>query len=110
MIAGLIRPEAQAALWRLREVFAAVGLALLGLWLATLGGFVLVPLGGILIVLAAGFGLLAWRRLRFAQSGDAPGVVELDEGQISYFGPDVGGSPQAGGACGGYGNTTGRRC
>jgi len=88
---SLIRPEAQAALWRLREVFATIGLAAVGLWLAALGGYVLVPLGAIVVVLAAGFGLLAWRRLRFAQSGDAPGVVELDEGQISYFGPDVGG-------------------
>jgi hypothetical protein len=88
----LIRPEAQAALWRLREVFAAIGLAALGLWLGALGGFVLVPLGVIVVVLAAGFGLLAWRRLRFAQGGDAPGVVELDEGQISYFGPDMGGA------------------
>jgi len=92
MMGGLIRPEAQAALWRLREVFAAVGLAAVGLWLAALGGFVLVPLGAIVVMLAAGFGLLAWRRLRFAQGGDAPGVVELDEGQISYFGPDVGGA------------------
>ncbi len=89
---NLIRPEAQAALWRLREVFGAVGLAAVGLWLAGLGGYVLVPLGAIVVVLAAGFGLLAWRRLRFAQAGDAPGVVELDEGQISYFGPDVGGA------------------
>jgi len=89
---SLIRPEAQAALWRLREVFAAAGLAAVGLWLAALGGYVLVPLGGIVVSLAAGFGLLAWRRMRFAQSGDAPGVVELDEGQISYFGPEVGGA------------------
>ncbi|WP_028914116.1 hypothetical protein [Pseudorhodobacter ferrugineus] len=89
---SLIRPEAQAALWRFREMFASLGLALIGLWLAVLGGFILVPLGAGIIVLAAGFGLLAWRRLRFAQSGDAPGMVELDEGQISYFGPDVGGA------------------
>lgn len=89
---SLIRPEAQAALLRLREVFAACGLGLLGLWLAALGGYVLVPLGGVIMVLAAGLGLLAWRRLRFTQSGDAPGVVELDEGQISYFGPDAGGA------------------
>lgn len=89
---NLIRPEAQAALWRWRELFAAVALAAVGLWLAALGGFVLLPLGAVVVALAAGFGLLAWRRLRFAQTGDAPGVVELDEGQISYFGPDLGGA------------------
>lgn len=88
---SLIRPEARATLWRLREVFAAIGLAGVGVWVVGLGGYVLVPLGAGIAMLAAGFGLLAWRRLRFAQAGDAPGVVELDEGQISYFGPNVGG-------------------
>jgi hypothetical protein len=88
----LIRPEAQAQLWRLREVFAAAGLAALGLWFMVLGGFLLLPIGAVIVVLAAGFGVLAWRRMRFAQSGDAPGVVEFDEGQVSYFGPDTGGA------------------
>ncbi|MGB3279647.1 MAG: hypothetical protein WBA92_10690 [Pseudorhodobacter sp.] len=87
-----IRPEARAALWRWREVFAAAGLAAVGLWLVRLGGFVLVPLGAGVMVLALGFGLLAWRRLRFAQGGDAPGVVEIDEGQVSFFGPSFGGA------------------
>jgi hypothetical protein len=88
----LIRPEASAALWRLREVFAAVALGGVGAWLAALGGYVLVPLGAAVIVLAAGFGVLAWRRMRFAQVGVAPGVVEFDEGQVSYFGPNAGGA------------------
>lgn len=89
---SFIRPEAQATLWRWREVFAATALAVGGLWLGALGGYLLVPLGAALTVLALGFGLLAWRRLRFAQAGEAPGVVELDEGQISYFGPSFGGA------------------
>jgi hypothetical protein len=89
---SLIRPEARAALWRLREVFAAVALAAVGLWLAALGGYVLVPVGAAVIVLALGFGVLAWRRMRFAQTGQAPGVVEFDEGQVSYFGPTIGGA------------------
>jgi hypothetical protein len=42
--------------------------------------------------LAAGLGVLAWRRKRFAQTGEAPGVVEFDEGQVSYFGPNSGGA------------------
>jgi hypothetical protein len=87
-----IRPEARAALWRWREVLAAAGLAAVGLWLAALGGYILVPLGAGVMVLALGFGLLAWRRLRFAQGGDAPGVVEIDEGQVSFFGPSFGGA------------------
>ncbi|RUS60760.1 hypothetical protein EGN72_07625 [Pseudorhodobacter sp. E13] len=89
---SFIRPEARAALWRGREVFAALGLGAIGLWCIALGGLVLAPVGAAIAALAAGFGLLAWRRLRFAQTGDAPGVVELDEGQISYFGPSFGGA------------------
>ncbi len=89
---SFIRPEVRAALWRLREVFAAAAFAAAGAWFMVLGGLVLTPLGIGIIVLAAGLGLLAWRRLRFAQSGEAPGVVEMDEGQISYFGPGSGGA------------------
>lgn len=89
---SFVRPEAQAAIWRLREVFAAAALAVVGLWLIFLGGYFLVPLGAGIAALALGFGVLAWRRLRFSQPGDAPGVVELDEGQISYFGPTFGGA------------------
>jgi hypothetical protein len=88
----MIRPEVREALWRWREVLATGALAAFGLWFVALGGFLLVPLGGVLVVLAAGLGLLALRRLRFAQTGQAPGVVELDEGQISYFGPSFGGA------------------
>lgn len=87
-----IREEARAALWQWREVLASGALAACGLWLMLLGGFLLLPLGGVLAVLALALGLLALRRLRFAQTGDAPGVVELDEGQISYFGPTFGGA------------------
>lgn len=87
-----IRPEARAAIWKLRELIAAGGVALVGAWLMALGGFLLLPIGIVLVVLAAGFGLLGLRRLRFAQKGSAPGVVDLDEGQISYFGPAFGGA------------------
>ncbi|MDN5785690.1 hypothetical protein [Pseudorhodobacter sp.] len=88
----LIRPEVRGGLWRWREVIVAIFMALLGLWLMALGGFLLMPLGAVLAVVATGFGVLSWRRLRFAQSGEAPGIVELLEGQISYFGPNIGGS------------------
>jgi hypothetical protein len=89
---SFIRPEARAALWRLREVIAAGGLAVSGLWLIALGGYLLIAIGGGMVVLSIALGLLGLRRLRFAQSGAAPGVVEVDEGQISYFGPAFGGA------------------
>lgn len=87
----MIRPEALATLTRWREVMVAAVLAGLGLWLILLGGLVLIPAGAALIALAAELALNAWRRLRFAQSGEAPGVVEVDEGQIGYLGPGIGG-------------------
>lgn len=92
MIAGLIRPQARAALWRWREVAAAGGLGGLGVWLMGLGGLFLLPVGIGVSALALGWGVIALRRMRFAQSGLAPGVVEVLEGQVSYFGPAFGGS------------------
>ncbi len=88
---SLIRPRALATLSRWRELFVAAGLALFGLWLVRLGGLVLIPAGLAVIALAAGLGLNAWRRLRFGQTVAAPGLVEVDEGQIAYLGPEIGG-------------------
>jgi hypothetical protein len=88
----VIRPEARAALWHWREVIGAGALALAGMWLIALGGFVLIPAGALAILLSLGLATLGYRRLRFAQDGSAPGVVDVDEGQISYFGPAFGGA------------------
>ena len=87
----MIRPELRAALWRGREVIAAGAVVAFGLWVAAQGGYVLLPFGLLVAVFGVGLGVQAWRRLRFAQGADAPGVVEVDEGQISYMGPALGG-------------------
>ncbi len=87
----MIRPEVRATLRRWREVIAAGLVAALGLWLVMLGGYLLVPLGGVVVLLAAGLALIALRRIRFLRGVAAPGVVEVDEGQIGYFGPTFGG-------------------
>lgn len=87
----MIRAGAREALWRWREVGAAGVVAGFGLWAATGGGYVLVPFGLLVAALGAGLGLQAWRRMRFVQGADAPGVVEVDEGQVSYMGPTLGG-------------------
>jgi hypothetical protein len=88
---ALIRPEVMAALERWREVIAAGALAVAGLWLAAQGGLALPPLGLALAALGFGWALTAIRRLRFAQAVEAPGMVEVDEGQIGYLGPQTGG-------------------
>ena len=87
----MIRDGARAALWRWREVLAAVAVAGAGLWMAWQGGYLLVPFGGLVAAMGAGLAVQGWRRMRFAQGADAPGIVEVDEGQISYLGPAVGG-------------------
>lgn len=88
---AFLRPGAADFLARWREVGAALALATLGLWLMALGGYLLTPLGGLVIALALGWGLLAVRRARFQRPAAAPGVVEVDEGQVGYLGPTFGG-------------------
>ena len=87
----LIRPEVSALIWRAREVIWGGLVVALGLWLISLGGYALIPLGavvgGVGLVLAS----MAFRRMRFEQSVAAPGLVELDEAQVGYLGPEIGG-------------------
>jgi hypothetical protein len=88
---SFIRPELQASLVRHREVIAAAALAALGGWVALGGGYVLLPLGLGIATLGAVWALLALRRLRFHQEGEAPGFVRVTEAQVAYMGPRVGG-------------------
>jgi hypothetical protein len=88
---SLIRPELLAAAHRGREIIAALALTAVGGWLATLGGYFFVPLGGLVLALGLGWALLSIRRLRFRQDGEAPGIVRVTEAQIAYMGPRVGG-------------------
>ncbi len=75
-----------------REVIAALALAALGLWLASRGGWLLIPAGLAVAALGAGWAVTARRRMRFHTEIAAPGVVEVVEGQVSYLGPVVGGA------------------
>jgi hypothetical protein len=88
---GLIRDEVLAAAHRGRELIAAGLVALAGLWLMWLGGYLLFPLGSVILVLCAVWVRQTWRRLRFSQDLSAPGVAEVDEGQVGYLGPTFGG-------------------
>ncbi len=90
---GFIRPEARAAIWRWREVIVGGVLAAIGLWWA------LQPLGPVLLstaIVTIGLGaaiiFTGIQRLRFRLGGGGPGVVQVDEGRVTYFGPLDGGS------------------
>lgn len=88
----MIRPAALAALARWREIAVSTGVTLVGLWTATRGGPILAVAGLALAALGAGLTLTALRRLRFAQEITAPGLVEVVEGEVRYFGPSLGGA------------------
>lgn len=88
---SLIRPELRAAFHRWREVIAAGAVAAAGLWLIGLGGYLFHTLGALVVLGGLALARGGWRRLRFARAATAPGVVEVIEGQVGWYGPGIGG-------------------
>ncbi|MBK5947527.1 hypothetical protein CCR83_13995 [Rhodobacter veldkampii DSM 11550] len=89
---SFFRPEALAWLSRWREVAGAVATIGAGGWLLTRGGWLMEGLGAVAALAGLGWAVVALRRMRFARLGSGgPGVVEVVEGQIAYFGPGAGG-------------------
>lgn len=86
-----MRPEAAATLRRWADPAFGAAVAAFGLWLAYLGGLILIPIGLALAGLGAGWAVLGWRRARFQSDPAAPGLVELDEGRLRYLHPKMGG-------------------
>ena len=87
------RPEAKAALWQWREVLAAAALALLGMWWVIGPGGLLAVVGWALMLGGAALCFVGVQRARFRSegAGDGPGAIQVDEGQIAYYGPLTGG-------------------
>lgn len=85
------RPEAKAALWRWREMLVAAALGLVGLWWIIGPGRLLALPGWAFFLAAIALGLVGFQRGRFRGESDGPGAVQVDEGQIAYFGPLTGG-------------------
>ncbi|MBY6090224.1 hypothetical protein [Maritimibacter alkaliphilus] len=88
---SFIRPEARAALNRWREVAIGLAVAALGLWWALTTFGVLKWVGVVLVLAGLGFAAAGVQRARFRSARQGPGVVQVDEGQIAYFGPLTGG-------------------
>lgn len=89
---GFFRPEVRALLWQWREVLGGVAVALLGLWLVLGPGFLLAVPGYALLVAGAIFVWLGIQRARFRGADGGAGAVQVDEGQVTYFGPLTGGT------------------
>jgi hypothetical protein len=91
-VSGFVRPEVRAALWRWREALAGATLVVIGLWMVWGPGLLLALPG--YAAMAAGIALvwLGVQRARFRGRDDGAGAVQVDEGQVTYFGPLSGGS------------------
>jgi hypothetical protein len=91
MIRPTIRPEARVLLRHWRD--ALIGLAVLafGAWLATQPSPVIRGLGFVVAVAGLALTVVGTRRARFAVLAEGPGVVQVIEGQITYWGPEAGG-------------------
>ncbi len=89
---SFIRSDARQTLWRWREVLVALAVLVLGaFWVFGTYGLLHV-LGYAVLVLGAVMLLAGWQRARFQGGNGGPGVVQVDEGQVAYFGPLTGGT------------------
>ena len=89
----MIRPEVRAMITRYSEVLAGAAIVLLGILAFSQFGLFWQGLGILLVVTGLAFAWTAWRRVRLtAKTQDGPGVVEVDERQITYFAPLGGGA------------------
>lgn len=91
-MSGFVRPEITAFWARWRAVLIGVALVAIGL-LYGLSNLGLLRAVG----LAVAAGGLAWlwdslRRVRFPKAGGGPGIVDLVERRLRYFGPEWGGA------------------
>lgn len=87
-----IRPEVRQMFWRWREVLIGGGIASLGLYWAVSSRGLLAMLGTVLVVGGAILIFAGLQRTRFRIGRGGPGVVQVDERQVTYFGPLNGGS------------------
>ncbi|MBT0958010.1 hypothetical protein IV417_11490 [Alphaproteobacteria bacterium KMM 3653] len=93
---SFLRPTVENALRRWSEVLVMFAVAAFGLWVFLRGGYIFQGLGVLIVIAAFAFGLAAWRRMQFRMAVDAPGLVEVVEGRVSYLGPYFGGSVDLG--------------
>lgn len=88
----MIRPEVAARLTRWREAIAGGAIVAAGLWLALGSSGIVAVFGAAVALLGAMLALSGIRRARFRGAVSSPGVLEVDEGRLTYLGPVLGGS------------------
>ncbi|TKW67467.1 MAG: hypothetical protein DI616_06295 [Paracoccus denitrificans] len=82
----MIRPELREWLRPRQELLAAVLCMALSGWVASWGGSFFAWLGYLGFMVCAFWLVGSWRRLAFHRDIAAPGLVEVVEGEIRYFG------------------------
>lgn len=89
---GFVRPEVVREIKRFRDAIAGVGVSVLGLYWAIANiGFMSI-VGSSLVVAGALLVFAGIQRGRFRSGSGGAGIVHVDEGQVTYFGPQEGGS------------------
>lgn len=91
-MADFLRPEARAAIKRWREAGIGLVVALLSVQLAMNSSGGRRGLAFAVTLLGVAVFIEGIRRARLPRDGGGAGVVEVDERQISYFGPNGGGA------------------
>ncbi|WP_135504524.1 hypothetical protein [Roseovarius aestuariivivens] len=89
---SFVRPEAMQALRQYREVIAGACCLGVALWWMLGPGGILAWVGGALGLAGAALVAIGVQRARFRSGSGGPGVVQVDEGRVTYFGPLTGGS------------------
>jgi hypothetical protein len=92
---SFVRPEATRTLSRWRETLIGAGVAALGALLVTTSYGLVWGIGVVLAIAGALLALAGIQRARFRRGGEGPGLVQVLEGQVTYFGPFGGGSVSA---------------
>ncbi len=89
---SFIRPELKQKIWRWREAMFGAFLAFCGmLWAVSQQG-VLAAVGTSLAIVGALLVFAGIQRTRFRVGQNGPGIVHVDERQVTYYGPLDGGS------------------
>lgn len=86
-----LRPEARAFLWRWRDTWLGLAVGCLGLWWALHSFGAVSWLGYLVLALGVAWAVAGVQRARFRQGDDGPGVVQIRERRLAYFGPLEGG-------------------
>ncbi len=87
-----VRPELRQIFWRYSDAIIGVVISVLGVgWALSSVGFMVI-LGYSVFIAGALLIFAGIQRGRFKGDRDGVGVVSVDEGQVTYFGPFDGGS------------------